>query len=321
MLAEVVLPQPAQLWVPINFDADPEMKMRNARFLRGIGRLKEGVTLDQAQVDTDLIAAQLEQQYPDSNTGWSLRLIPLREILVGGSRTMLFIVFGAVGFVLLIACANVANLLLARAIYRQKEIAVRTALGASRLRIIRQLVTESRLLSLVSGAAGLALSVWLAQLLIAVSPANSPRFEEIRIDASVFVFTFAVTLLTALIFGLAPALQASRPDLNETLKESGRQGSQSVGRNRLGSLLMVSEIALSFILLAGAGLLIRSFIRLRDVDPGFNADNVITMRLSAAKYPDGEPRVQFYRQAIERIRTLPGVESAGVVVSLPLSGG
>ena len=245
------------------------------------------------------------------------------ERLVGELRTSLLILLGAVAFVLLIACANVANLLLARAAYRQKEIAVRTALGASRLRVVRQLLTESVLLSVVSGLIGLALSIWLIKLLIAISPADTPRVDEIGIDLRVFGFTLGVTVLAGLLFGLFPALQTSRPNLNEMLKDSGRHGAETGGRNRIGGSLIVSEIALSFVLLAGAGLLIKSFINLRRTDPGFNADNVLVMRLSRAarnKYEEGEQRAQIYKQLLESVKAIPGVQSVGAVLALPLRG-
>src|SRR5207253_2945655 len=221
-----------------------------------------------------------------------------------------------------IACANVANLLLARATARQKEIALRTALGASRWRVIRQMLTESLLLSLVGGAIGLMLSVWLTKLLVSISPVNTPRLDEIRPDARVFAFTLGLTVLTGFIFGLAPALQASRIDLNSGLKEGGRSGSGGVHSKRLRSLMMVSEIALSFMLLVGAGLLIKSFMRLRDVNPGFTPGNVLTMRVSlrSDKYPKGEPRVQMLRQTLEHLNTLPGIQSSSAVLSLPLGG-
>jgi putative ABC transport system permease protein len=208
---------------------------------------------------------------------------------------------------------------LARAAYRQQEIAVRTALGASRLRVVRQLLTESVLLSIVSGVLGLALSIWLIKLLIAITPPNTPRIDEIGIDLRVFAFTLGVTLLAGLLFGLFPALQTSRPNLNEVLKDTGRR-SETGSRNRVGGLLIVSEIALSFILLAGAGLLIKSFLNLRQTSPGFNADNVLAMRLVLLwpKYKEAEPRVQAYKQVIESVKAIPGVQSAGAVLSLPL---
>ena len=322
MPAEVVLPQPAQLWVPINFDADPEMKMRNVRFLRGIGRLKEGVTLDQAQTDTDLIAAQLEQQYPDSNTGWSLRLIPLREILVGGSRTMLFILFGAVGFVLLIACANVANLLLVRAAARQKEIAMRTALGASRLRIIRQMITESLLLAIFGGALGALLAVAGVKLLVSLGEDNIPRTANVKIDATVLAFTLLISLATGLLFGLAPAIRTMKENLVDALKDGIRGGSEATVKNRTRSLLVVFESAIAVMLLIAAGLLIRSLVALQNVDPGFDPNNVLTLRvdLPRQKYNTPEKASNFFEQLETRVAGLPGVEAVGLITDLPLSG-
>ncbi|HEX6283643.1 MAG TPA: ABC transporter permease, partial [Pyrinomonadaceae bacterium] len=251
-------PDDTELWTEYRLNASEEV--RDNRYLNVVGRLKPGVALTQAQAEMDTISQRLEQNYAEFNTGWSVRLTELQERMVGELRTSLLMLFGAVAFVLLIACANVANLLLARAAYRHKEIAVRTALGASRWRIVRQLLTESVTLSVLSGAVGLALSVWLIKLLIAISPPNSPRFDEITINWQVFLFAFGATILAGLLFGLVPALQASRTDLNETLKESGRTGASGATRNRIGSALIVSEVALSFVLLACAGLLIKSFM-------------------------------------------------------------
>ena len=311
-------PAQSEAWAP--FALDPKDQPRDNRFVSVTTRLKPGVTIDQAQAELDMISQRLSQSYAETNTGWGVKLTNLRARLVGNLRTSLFILLGAVALVLLIACANVANLLLARAAFRQKEIAVRTALGASRLRIVRQLLTESLLLSVVSGFIGLLLSIWLTSLLIAINPPNSPRFDEIGFDANVFLFTLAVTIFTAFLFGLAPALQLSRPAMNETLKEGGRQG--SFARNRTGSVLMVTEIAFSFMLLVGAGLLIKSFVRLSEIDPGFNPDNVLTMRMTlpSGKYKQGEPRAQIYSQILESVKSTPGVESAGATLSLPLGG-
>jgi len=312
-------PTQTEIWFPLR--VDPAKEKRFNRYLNVVGRLKPGVDIKQAQSEMTVINERLAQSYVESNRGWNVKLTNLQARLVGNLRASLLILLGAVSLVLLIACANIANLQLARATYRRSEIAVRTALGASRFRIVRQLLTESVLLSIVSGALGLVLSVWLTRLLVSISPPNSPRFEEIGMDARVFGFAFAVALLTGVVFGLVPAIQTSKIDLNETLKESGRSGSQA-RRNRIGSVLMVSEIALSFMLLVGAGLLIKSFIRLREVNPGFNPSNLLTMRVSlpAGKYQQGEPRVQVYRQVLERISSLPGVASAGAVLSLPLRG-
>src|SRR5215216_3978300 len=322
MPAEVVLPQPAQLWVPLNFDADPEMKMRNTRFLLGIGRLKEGVTLAQAQADTDLIAAQLERQFPDSNTGWNLRLIPLREILVGGSRKMLFILFGAVGFVLLIACANVANLLLVRAAARQKEIAMRTALGASRGRIIRQMITESLLLAIFGGTLGALLAVAGVKLLVSLGENSIPRTANVKIDATVLAFTLLTSLATGLLFGLAPAFRAMKENLVDSLKEGIRGGSETSLRNRTRSLLVVFESAVAVMLLIGAGLLIRSLVALQNVDPGFDPNNVLTLRvdLPRQKYNTPEKTLNFFEQLETRVTGLPGVEAVGLITELPFSG-
>lgn len=313
-------PNDSETWTPLPLD--PASEARDNRFVSVVTRLKPQVTMSQAQTEMDTINQRLAENYAETNTGWNVRLIDLRDRLVGDIRTSLLILLGAVAFVLLIACANVANLLLARAAYRQKEIAVRTALGASRWRVVRQLLTESVLLSVVSGVAGLALSAWLIRLLIAISPANTPRVNEIGIDLRVFVFTLAVTMLAGILFGLFPALQSSRPNLNEALKDSGQRGSDSGGSNRVGSLLIVSEIALSFVLLTGAGLLIKSFLQLREINPGFNPENVLVMRMTLppGKYAQGQPRAQIYKQLLDQVRATPGVQSMGAVMSLPLDG-
>ncbi|MCA1577499.1 MAG: ABC transporter permease [Acidobacteria bacterium] len=313
-------PGDTQLWTARGLNVSEEP--RDNRYLNVVGRLRPGVSIVQAQAEMNTINQRLEQAYAITNTGWTVRLTELRERLVGELRTSLVMLFGAVAFVLLIACANVANLLLARSAYRQKEIALRTALGASRLRIVRQLLTESVLLSLVSGAIGLALSVWLIKLLVAISPADTPRFDEISINWQVFVFVFGVTILTGLLFGIVPALQSSRTNLNETLKESGRSGGPGGTRNRVGSLLIVSEVALSFVLLAGAGLLIKSFMHLREIDLGFQTENVLAVRITLppGKYKQGEPRAQIFQQLLAQVKTVPGVQSAGAILSLPLGG-
>jgi putative ABC transport system permease protein len=322
MPASVTLPQSAELWVPMNFDAAPEMKQRFAHFLRPVGRLKEGVSLAQAQADTDLIAAQLEQQFPDSNTGWNLRLVPLREHLVGGSRATLFILFGAVGLVLLIACANVANLLLVRAAARQKEIALRTALGASRFRIVRQMITESLLLAILGGALGALLATWGVKLLVTLSEGSIPPTADVKINATVLAFTLLISLVTGLLFGLAPAFRTMKVNLIDSLKDGTRGSGEGTLRNRTRSLLVVFESAIAVMLLIGAGLLVRSLIALQQVDPGFSADNVLTMRvdLSTSKYDTAEKAASFYEQLEKRVENLPGVEAAGYVTELPLSG-
>jgi putative ABC transport system permease protein len=313
-------PGDTEMWVA--FPLDPSNEPRDNRYVNVVARLRPGASITQAQAELDTINQRLAQNYVVTNAGWSVRLTELRERMVGQLRPSLLMLFGAVAFVLLIAVANVANLLLARAAYRQKEIALRAALGASRLRIVRQLLTESVLLSIVSGAIGLALSVWLIKLLVALSPPNSPRFDEISINWQVFAFAFGLTIVAGLLFGLVPALQTSRTNLNETLKESGRSGGPGGTRNRVGSLLIVSEVALSFVLLAGAGLLIKSFVHLREIDSGFQPENVLAVRLTLppGKYKQGEPRAQIFQQLLAQVKTVPGVQSAGAILSLPLGG-
>jgi putative ABC transport system permease protein len=319
---DVSFPQAAELWVPMNFDASPDMQMRKAHFIRPVGRLKPGVTIRQAQADMDVIAAQLEKQYPDSNTGWGLRLVSLREQLLGGSRTYVFILFGAVGLVLLIACANVANLLLVRAAARQKEIALRTALGASRLRIIRQMITESVLLAIVGGALGVLLARAGVELLVSLSQDNLPRTVSVRVDATVLVFTFLLSLLTGLVFGLAPAFRTLKVNLIESLKEGVRGGGENTLRNRTRSVLVVAESAIAVVLLISAGLLVRSLVALQRVNPGFDSNNVLTARLDIArtKYDTPEKKANFLNDIQTRISNLPGVETVGRTTELPLNG-
>ena len=313
-------PAQAQVWSALKTDSSDER--RDNRYLQVVARLKPMATLAQAQAQIDTLSSRLGQQYPETNGGWTARLTGLQDWTTREVRTSLLLLLGAVGFVLLIACANVANLLLARASARRKEIALRTALGAGRRRIIRQLLTESLVLSFIGGAFGLALSFFLTDLLVAISPADVPRLGEIELDARVLGFTAGVVGLVGLLFGLAPALQASKTDHNDALKEGGRGSTQGRGQNRVRVLLVVSEIALSLLLLIGSGLLIKSFVLLRDVDPGFDAENVLTMRISlpAVRYAKPEQQANFYRDLTERVKALPGVEAAGATVSLPLGG-
>jgi putative ABC transport system permease protein len=308
-----------ELWIPIAFTPQ-EAANRSRHFLQVVARLKDGVTLEQAQAEMSAIAARMEQQYPDTNTHLGATVVPLHEQLVGDIRPALLVLLGAVGFVLLVACANVANLLLARAAARQKEIALRVALGASRLRLVRQFLTESVMLSLVGGGVGLLLSLWGVTVLKAFIPESIAQAREIAVDARVLGFTLLVSLLTGFVFGLAPAAQASRFNLNETLKEGGRDSSTGRRGNRLRSLLVVAEVAISLVLLVGAGLLINSFLRLRGVDPGFRADNLLTMavQLPQSKYPDGARRSAFYDEVLRRVESLPGVQSATVTNWIPL---
>jgi putative ABC transport system permease protein len=309
----------ADLWVPIAF-TQQEAANRGRHYLEVVARLKRGVTLEQARAEMSTIAARLQQQYPEQNTDLGASVVPLHEHLVGDIRPALLVLLGAVGFVLLVACANVANLLLARAAGRQKEIALRTALGASRLRLVRQFLTESVLLAVLGGAVGLLLSVWGVTLLKSFIPENISQVKAIAVDARVLGFTILVTMLTGLVFGLAPAAQASRFNLNETLKEGGRDAAAARGGNRIRGLLVVAEVAVSLVLLVGAGLLINSFLRLRSVDPGFRTDNLLTMSvvLPQQKYPDQTRRAAFYADMIRRVEALPGVRSAAVTNWIPL---
>ncbi|HEV3468003.1 MAG TPA: ABC transporter permease, partial [Pyrinomonadaceae bacterium] len=311
----------AELWAP--FAPDLGQWTRDGRSVdAAIARLKPGVTLEQAQAEMDAIAAQLREQHPDTNAGAGAAVASLHEQAVGGIRPALLTFLAAVGLVLLIACANVANLLLARAAARQKEMAVRMALGAGRLRIVRQLLTESVLLASLGGAAGLLLALWATNLLAALGSGAIPRPDEIGLDSRVLLFTLGVSLLTGVAFGLAPALAASRPNLHEMLKEGGRCQTGGAGRKRLRSFLVVSEVALSLLLLVGAGLLVKSFVRLQQVNPGFDPRNVLTMYafLPGARYPEEWQHADFFEKVLERARQLPGVEAAGVVSNLPVSG-
>jgi predicted permease len=292
-------------------------------------KLKQGVTSAEAQAEMDVIAERMKQQYPENyppHGGLTISVVPLLEQVVGDIRLALYVLFGAVGFVLAVACANVANLLLSRAAVRQKEIAIRTAVGASRTRILRQLLTESVLLSLAGGLLGLLLAMLAVRLLRVFGPENIPRLDEIGVDARVVGFTFLMSLLTGIIFGLVPALRASRVDLNEVLKDGGRtsQGSgglAGLGHHRIRRLLIISEVALSLILLIGAGLLIRSYKRIASANPGFDAHNVLSLRLSlpASKYKTPDEIAAFFRQSNEKIKQLPGVEAVGTTYSLPMS--
>jgi putative ABC transport system permease protein len=266
---------------------------------------------------------RLQEQYPNTNRGWGAIVLLLLERFVGELRPTLYLLLAAVGFLLLIACANVANLLLARASVRQREVAIRAALGAGRWRIVRQLLTESVLLSAVGGAAGMVLATWGMGALIGISPATIPRLGEVSLDWRVLGFTFGVSLVTGLIFGLLPALQAANPDLNEALKQGGRGSAGASRGKRVRSALVVAEVALSLTLLVGAGLMLKSFARLQQVSPGFNAENLLTVGLSLprAKYREGPQVVAFYQQLLDKVSGLPGAQSAGLVDALPLAGG
>src|SRR5437016_1778178 len=313
------LPADTEVWIPISHSVG--FNNRDGHYLDVLARVKPGVMRQRAQADMDRIASTLAVQYPFSNTEHGVSLVPLQEQLVGDFRRALLVLLGAVAFVLLIASANVANMLLARAASRQKEIAVRTAPGAGRFRLIRQLLTESLLLSLIGGAIGSLLALWGVYLLVAFGPADLPRAKEVAVDGRVLVFTVAVSLLTGIVFGFIPALQASRPDLNETLKESGRSTTGSAGHRRVRSLLVVSEIALSLVLLVGAGLLLRSLVKLEAVNPGFNPNNVLTMKISlrGPNYQKGAPIIAFHDQLIEKIKALPGVQAVATRSYVPIA--
>ncbi|HKS40353.1 MAG TPA: ABC transporter permease [Blastocatellia bacterium] len=319
MPANFAFPQKdTELWVPSGLS--PQRKQgRSSFFLKSVGRLKPGVTVAQAQSDMGAIGDRLDEQY--FRSGYTANIVSLHEQETGKVRPALLVLLGAVVFVLLIACINVANLLLARAATREREIALRTALGAGRFRLVRQLLTESALLAFMGGIAGLLLAYWGLKALVALSPGNIPRLDQVGIDSRVLGFTFAISLLTGFVFGLVPALQASKPDLNETLKEGGRGSAGGVKGRRVRSLLVVSEIAMSLILLICAGLLIRSFNRLQKFDLGFNPNNLLTMRvqLSGSKYRENKQFVDFYRQLIERMESVPGVQSVGATSSIFLS--
>jgi predicted permease len=308
-----------EMWVPIAFTPQ-EASNRGRHYLEVLARTKPGVTLQQAQTEMNTIAARLQQQYPDQNADLGVTVIPLHEHVVGDIKPALFVLFGAVGFVLLIACANVANLLLARAAVRQKEISIRVALGAGRFRLVRQFLTESILLAGLGGAVGLLLAMWGISILTSFIPENISQAKAITMDFEVLLFTLGVSLLTGLLFGLVPALQASRFNLNETLKEGGRDSAAGSRGNRIRSLLVIAEVAVSLILLIGAGLLINSFLRLRKVDPGFRADNVLTMQmeLPQLKYPTHAQRTAFYSELLSRVEALPGVNSASITNWIPL---
>jgi putative ABC transport system permease protein len=310
-----------QAWIPMALDPAVNYREETGRYMQAVARLKPGVSVAQAQAEMNGIAKQIEQANPKFNTGWGVNLVPLHEEIVGEIRPILVVLLAAVAFVLLIACANVANLLLSRAAARQKELALRAALGAGRMRLIRQMLTESVLLALMGGVLGVLLAYWGVQLLIGFGPDNIPRLNEISIDLRVLAFTFGISLVTGVLFGMIPALQASRPDLNDALKE-GSRGSTG-GRSRtLRNVFVVTEVALALILLIGAGLMIRSFMQLQSVETGFNAENVLTMRtqLPRKKYPEPHNIVDFFKQAEARIATIPGVQAVGSISFLPLTG-
>src|SRR3954451_22990840 len=309
-----------QVWVPLAFPAE-EAASRGDHFLEIIGRMKPGVTLEQARAEMQTIAARLAQQYPEENTRMGTVVNPLHEEIVGNMKPALLVLLGAVAFVLLIACANVANLLLARAAARHKEIALRLALGADRARLTKQLLVESVMLSLLGGVVGLAFAYAGLQILTRFIPADLAHADAISIDGKVLFFTLVIALVTGLVFGLAPASQAKRFNLNDTLKEGGRESGSGTGGKRLRSALVIAEVAVSFILLIGAGLLINSFMHLRNLDPGFRADHLLALNvdLPEVKYPDTARRTAFFDDVVRRVQALPGVQSVAVAGNLPFT--
>ena len=322
-------PEKVELWLP-PLKLAPELnetmdvtQVRGLGFLSAVALLKPGVSLSQAAAEMETINARLRQQYPDTNNKRFDRVVSLQKHLIGETSTMLWLLFGAVGFVLVIACANVANLLLARSASRQKEMAIREALGASRWRVIQQVLTESTLLALAGGALGLFLAWWSVALMAKVLPQDFPRAGEIAVDLRVLGFALLASLATGLLFGLAPALQLSAVETQESLKESGRGSSTSRRHNRLRGLLIVAEVALSVVLLAGAGLLFRSFIQLQSVAAGFDPQQIMTVRVSPSgtNYRTDPDYVSFYDRVLERTASIPGVQSVGAINTLPLEKG
>lgn len=318
----------AELWVPNVSDVGfltPDQVQRGAGYLNAVARLKPGVTMAQGLPEMESISRAYRTEFPngiDADPNGTMRVISFKEQIVQNVKLTLLVLLASVAFVLLIACANVANLLLARAVSRQKEIAIRTALGATRGRIVRQLLIESVILALLGGGIGMLFAVWGVSVLARVSVNNLPRAEYIRVDGQVLGFSLAISLLTGVIFGLVPALRASNPDLNGTLKDGGRGGSEGLARNILRNTLVVAEVALSVILLIGAGLLIQSFARLQKVQVGANMHNVLTLAvtLPQSKYPERRNRSDFADQVVQKIKTLPGVKYAAMTLSLPLNG-
>ena len=319
-------PDEAEMWAPLSFSQDDlSPNNRGSHGYEVIARIKPELTLAQVRSDMAALTSRIIEQnpgYPYRRANFAVVVNPLLEETVGNIKTALWILMGAVGFVLLIACANVANLLMVRASAREKEIAIRTALGAGRARLVRQLLTESVLLGIVGGVAGLLLARWGLKALIALSASSFPRVAGTTIDWEVLAFTMLISIATGVIFGIAPALQASRNATHDSLKEGGRTSMGGASSQLIRRTLVIAEIALSLVLLAGAGLLMKCFLRLQDVDPGFRSDGVLTMRVSLPPEKFKQPAQigEFYRELLRRVRTLPGVQAAGAVSALPLSG-
>jgi putative ABC transport system permease protein len=315
---------PVDLYVPMAYAPGDGMNTRGNHYLYVVARLKPGVTLGQAQSEMAQIDAQLEKEFPE-NKGLGAKVVSVRDQLVGDVRTTLLVLLGAVALVLLIACVNVANLMLARATARDQEFAVRVAMGASRTRLVCQLLLESLPIALLGGLGGMLLAVWGTSFLVSLIPSSLPRFNPIAVNGGVLAFTAGISLFTALLFGLAPALHAAKTDVQDSLREGGRSGNDGRGRRRLRSLLVISEVALAMLLLVGAGLLIKTFAALRHADPGFSPAHVLAVEipLSPADFPahHEDQAIQFFHDLEQRINSLPGVESSGATTSLPLGGG
>ncbi|HZE12304.1 MAG TPA: ABC transporter permease, partial [Chthoniobacterales bacterium] len=308
-----------EIWVPMRLDA-AAMENRTSHYLYILGRLKSGVSVEAAHAEMSEIAAQLRTRYPATNAGWGARVVSLHQQIVGNVQRYLYVLFGAVGILLLIACANVANLLLVRAMARQNEIAVRIALGASRWQVVRQFLSESVVLSLAGGALGLLLAIYMVDVLVALAPPQVPDLHKIGLQTPVLIWALLICLGTGVLMGLVPAWQATRPNFNDTLKRSGGRGAQSAGHRSL-QIFVMGEIALALILLVGAGLMLRTVARLQQVDPGFNPKNVVTMNISLPKkkYSSAAQLNLFFEQLLAHLRALPGIQSAGGVDPLPLS--
>jgi putative ABC transport system permease protein len=314
-------PGRTEIWTPLAMDLK-EWQQRGGHYLNAVARLKPGATLASAQADLNAIAARAEQQFPDSNLGWDTKIKSLQEAAVGRIRPALVTLTAAVGFVLLIACVNLANLLLSRSAARRREMGVRSSLGAGRGRLIRQLLTESVLLAGLGAAVGLAIAWAGTRMLVTLSPDILPRAAEIALDARALGFTAAIAVLTGILFGLAPAIHMAKADLMAALRDGGRGNAIGFRRNRLRSALVVGEVALALVLLSGAGLLMRSFYHLQSMDPGFDPHGMLTFETSLpeAKYPGKEAQAMFYQRALERIRNLAGVTAAGAAQIFPLAG-
>ena len=316
-----------ELWVPSAFgvptnsirpNVDPR-PVRGSNYLDVFGRLKPGVTIQKARAEMDAISRRLEIQYPTDNRDVGIQVVPLHEEVVGGIRPVLLLLFAAVGFLLFIGCANVANLLLARAATRSREISIRAAMGASRYRLIRQLLTESVLLAVIGGAVGVVLAAWAIPLLMAMAPPGLQNFKEIGLNGQVLAFSLGVSIVTGILFGLVPALSSASGNPAESLKQ-GERGSTG-GGNRRRAFLIATEVGLSLILLIGAGLMIKSFANLTKVDPGFNPNRLLIFSVGASATDEEDRQIQFYQQILQRLTSVPGVERVAAVSRLPFSGG